>query len=61
MFVKKHSKAGEGVKELMRGFEPANIWNQGETGTMWEALPEKGESAAEVGKMPSKESQEHFL
>ena len=38
----------ERVKELMRGFEPADIWNQDETGTMWKALPEK--SLAERGK-----------
>ena len=30
----------ERVKELKRGFEPADIWNQNETGTMWKALPE---------------------
>lgn len=38
----------ERVKELIRGFEPADIWNEDETGSMWNALPEK--SLAERGK-----------
>ncbi|XP_068697449.1 tigger transposable element-derived protein 6-like [Montipora foliosa] len=38
----------ERVKELIRGFEPADMWNQDETGTMWKALPEK--SLAERSK-----------
>ena len=38
----------EQVKELKRGFEPADIWNQDETGTMWKAQPDK--SLAERGK-----------
>ena len=29
------------VKELIRGFEPADIWNQDETGAMWKGLPDK--------------------
>ena len=32
----------------MKGFEPTDIWNQDETGTMWKALPEK--SLAKRGK-----------
>ena len=38
----------ERVKELIRGFEPADIWNQAETGTMWKGLPDK--SLGERGK-----------
>lgn len=38
----------EWVKELISGFEPADIWNQDETGTKRKALPEK--SLGERGK-----------
>ena len=38
----------ERSRELMRGYEPRNVWNMDETGQFWRALPDK--SLSERGK-----------
>ena len=38
----------ERVKEISRGYTPQDVWNEGETGSLWKALPEK--SLSERGK-----------
>ena len=38
----------ERARELVRGYQPADVWNMDETGLFWKALPEK--SLSERGK-----------
>ena len=38
----------ERSRELLRGYEPRNVWNMDETGQFWKALPDK--SLSERGK-----------
>ena len=42
------SSRDEHSRELMRWYEPRNVWNMDETGQVWRALPDK--SLSECGK-----------